>query len=1173
MAVNWTPQQQNAIEARGGSLLVSAAAGSGKTAVLVQRVIGRMLDPHNPVDADRMLIVTFTSAAADEMRQRISKKLWELLEQSPDDKALLRQQLLLEKAKISTIHAFCLDLIREHFQLLDVAPDFRIADERELELLRARAVEDTIASLYMQDGDGAFSQLVELVSSTRDDSRTQQIMLRLYDFIRSHPFYEDWLDAKAALYRVDIPVEESPWGRVLLDFAAQGVDYALLLTRQSLDMMAGDEQLYGAYSPAFLLDLARLEELRAAVTAGVWDGVYDCLSTFGFERLGRLVNYADKPRQDAVKENREQVKKLVGKLRESQFCATAAQHREDMADLWPKVATLFEAVKLLGRNLDALKAEKKLVDFSDLEHLAIRLLVEKTGDGYRPSPAALRIAGGFEEVLVDEFQDTNGAQDFIFKAVSRQEQNLFLVGDVKQSIYRFRQAMPEIFIQKKEQSLPYNGSDFPAKIILGKNFRSRSQLTGAVNFLFNLLMSREMGEINYNEEERLIPGAEYPDDPQAGVELHLIDAEGSAEERTQIEARYVAAQIRRLLESGLTVTAREGQRPIAPGDICVLLRSPKGRMQTYTDALTKAGVPSWADNQSGFLTTDEVSAVVALLQAVDNPLRDLPLVQALLSPLFGFSADRIAAIRLEAPGKPFYLAVTAAAQKGAADCALFLDIIARLRCEAASLPADRIIQRLYDLTGFLPAVQAMEYGSLRLANLRLLVDYAGDYEGRGYRGLCGFVGFINQLLQRGGDLAPASVAAVGAVTVMSIHRSKGLEFPVVVLADTARSFNKRDLRENALLHPTLGFACMRRGAGGLHQFTTLPIEAIKTEGERSMLSEELRVLYVALTRARERMLITACPGDVDKALAGLASPLGSGGGLSPWLVRSGGSYCDWLLAALLHHPDGAPLRERGGAAVAPVQGAQGSFRVVYAQPDPDQHQPEAAAVCLPPADPQLVQEVARRAAYRYPYPEAVATPAKLSVSQVAAGGQGGFSHPRRPAFLAGEGMTGAERGTALHKFMEFADLAAAKADIQAELARLGAASYLSAEEAAAVDLGAVARFLRSPLAGRMFAAQKVYRELRFLCEAGSELLAPYISQNWGDEKTVLQGMADCVFIEQDGAVIIDYKTDKVGSADQLTGLYRPQLELYALVLADYLGVPVRECWLYSFALGEAVRVV
>ena len=1172
MATEWTPQQWDAIMARGGSLLVSAAAGSGKTAVLVERVIGRMLDPENPVDADRMLIVTFSNAAADEMRQRISKKLWELLEQSPDDKTLLRQQLLLEKAHISTIHSFCLELIREHFQLLDVAPDFRIADERELELLRAKAVEITVNSLYAQDEDGSFSELVELISSTRDDSLMEKTLLRLYDFIRSHPFYEDWLDEKAQMYRADLPVEQSPWGRVLLDFAAQGVDYALLLTRQSLDLMQEDEAIYAAYSSAFLQDLGNLQDLWAAIDAGHWDEIYNCLSTFGFEKLKPLRNYEDIPRKEKVTANRKQVRKLIENLRDNQFCATAAQHHEDMADLWPKVNTLFQTVKLLGRNLDALKAEKKLVDFSDLEHLAIRLLVEKTGAGYRPTPAALRIAEQFEEVLIDEFQDTNGAQDLIFRMVSRQEQNLFIVGDVKQSIYRFRQAMPEIFIEKKENSYPYNGKDFPAKIILGKNFRSRSQLTGAVNFLFELLMSKEMGEIDYNEEERLIPGATYPEDPQAGVELHLIEAEGSAEERTKAEASYVATHIRSLLDNGLMVTTKEGQRPITPGDICVLLRSPKGRMQTYTEALTKAGVPCWADNQSGFLDTDEISAVVALLQAVDNPLLDLPLVQTLMSPLFGFSTDRIAEIRLAAPSKPFYVAVCAADQQGAADCRLFLEVMNRLRSEAASLPADRIIQRLYDLTGFLPVVQAMEFGSLRLANLRLLVDYARDYEARGYRGLSGFVGFLTQLRQRGGDLAPASVAAVGAVTVMSIHRSKGLEFPVVILADTARNFNKRDLNENSLLHPTLGFACKRRVAKGLHQFTTLPIEAIKVEGERSMLSEELRVLYVALTRAKERMVITACPGDVDKALAGLGSPL-TDGGLSPWLVRSGGCYCDWLVSALLHHPGGAPLRERSGADLAPKPTAEGSFKVVFASAPDQEEQTAETNISLPPADPLLVQEITQRAAYQYPYLNAVTTPAKMSVSEVAAGGEGGFTHPRRPAFLAGEGMTGAERGTALHKFMEFADLAAAKSGLEAELARLEAARYLSKEEAEAVDLRQVGCFLSSPLADRIFAAQKVYRELRFLCEAGEELLGPYTSREWGDEKTVLQGMADCVFVEDGQAVIVDYKTDKVSAEEELITHYRPQLELYARVLAEFLKMPVKECWLYSFALGRGIRVV
>ncbi|WP_101911484.1 helicase-exonuclease AddAB subunit AddA [Marasmitruncus massiliensis] len=1169
----WTPQQRDAIEARGGTVLVSAAAGSGKTAVLVERVVGRILDPEDPVDADRLLVVTFSNAAALEMKQRIMARIAGLLAEHPDDANLRRQQLLLTRAQISTIHSFCLELIRSNFQQLGISANIRIADEKELDILRMDCAKESVERFHQQNQNGDFGRLTELLSSGRDDSKVFYTLFRLYQFVRSHPFYLDWLDRILLFYGDGVHVADSIWGTCILDYAGDALDYAAGLTRQALDVISGDEKMSAAYYDAFSHDLLQLEQTAALAAARDWDGICRKLEVFSFDKLGAL--RGEDPRKETVQALRTRVKTMVKSLREKQFCATAEEFAEDIAFLRPLVSLLFELVKDFDRTFTSAKQQKNLMDFSDMEHYAIALLVRPAGPGYAPTPLAHSISQLYDEVLIDEFQDTNAAQEMIFKSVSHKESNLFLVGDVKQSIYRFRQAMPELFMEKKKTYLPYNGSDFPAKIILGKNFRSSPEITGGINFFFSLLMSEKIGEIDYDEEEALIAGAKFPQGEQRGCNVCLLDMSDytGEQDKTAIEADFVADRIAGLLESRRQVTQDGKLREIRPSDICVLLRSPAGKAQTYVNALNERGVPVWAEPKSGFLGTKEIAPVVALLRVIGNPLLDIDLAAAMMSALFGFTADEMAEIRIGQKRGPLYTAVCRHAESGNKHCAEFLAALRSLRQLAESAAADEVIRKIYEQTDYMGKVQAMRFGQARRSNLLLLVQYACDYHAGGYKGVSGFTGFLDRLLERGSDLSPAAGLSerADAVRIMSIHRSKGLEFPVVFLCDCAKQFNKEDLRSNTLLHSRLGFACMRRDFEKMIQFTTVPMQALRLELERSMLSEELRILYVALTRAKELLFLTGTAAKTEEKLSGLVYEPDSSGKLPSYQVRGAASYLDWILMAAVHHPDLEGVLAGCGVEASKIPAdAPLSLEIVpISEKQPVCEALEDSEPAQPDADFEALLK--RRLAFRYPYEAQTKIPTKLAVSQLAKGDMAkAYRFARRPAFLLEKGLTGAQRGNAMHKFMQFSDYHAAAADVQGELERMVSKGFLSREEADAVSAEKLKRFFESSLAKRIFASGQVWRELRFLAEAGRELLGEYTGIFDAEGKTAIQGVADCVFLENGGAIIVDYKTDYVKTAEELVQRYRIQLDLYRKVLGESLGLPVKECVLYSFSLSQEI---
>ncbi len=1178
MKRNWTPEQLAAIEARGGSVLVSAAAGSGKTAVLVERVIRRIADPADPVSADTLVVATFSNAAAAEIRERVEAALEERLLASPNDYGLRRQQMLLQKAHIGTIHSFCLNLIRRNFQKLDIPADFRIGDENELALMRGEACSEVIEEAY-QTGDDTFLALVELVSSSRDDRALAQTVERLYAFVRSHPFFDGWFEDKLDQYDPERGLTDTEWGKCILDYACEALSHAKDALQWATDTIMGDEKLTKAYLPAFSADRTHAASLLSLAQSGDWDGLYAALRKSGFARLGSLRGFEDTALKDRLTAVRGEYKDIVKNLRERQLCATTEQHRDDMRDLHPKVARLFALVQSFALRYEEKKREKSYLDFSDLEQLALRLLVRREDGKTLPTPLARELSAEISEICIDEYQDVNEAQNEIFSAVSKEGGNLFLVGDVKQSIYRFRQAMPELFMRCKDEFAPYDGVSFPAKLILGRNFRSRAGVTDAVNFTFHQLMSRRVGEIDYSGEEYLIPAAQYPPADAPFTRLHILDVNEVEEDAGVLEARHIAAEIQALVRGGVPVTDGGVQRPIRYGDIAILLRSVKGRAPVFEKELAACGVPVRGDAGGDALTAREVSVLLALLRAVDNPLSDLDVAAVMLSPMFLFTATQLSYIRLAAPRAPLWLAAAeyAHTDEKTAD---FLQTLSILRTEAVSLPVDRLIDRAYRLTDYDLKVRAMTGGEKRLANLRLLCEYARGYESAGYGGLPGFVRLMTRMTEEGLTLgeAPAFFNTGDTVRIMSIHKSKGLEFPVCFVADCAKQFNRRDLAQQSLLHSRLGFSCKRRLPEEMLQFTTVPHEALRLELARGMTSEELRVLYVAMTRAKERLYITAAEKNIESKLARLAVGLTGGESIDPFTVMGGMSFSDWLISAALRRPEAELLRERAGldGSVVLDNDKEEPWEILIKSAPVEETRQDAslqknrqgeAPRCEPDAD--LLARLRQRVGAQYPHQAAAGIPTKLAVSDIAKK-QGG-TILGAPAFTFSQGLTPAQKGSALHKFMQFADYDAARKNLTEELARMEQLAYLSGEEAAAVDKTALKRFFDGTLAARMFSSERVMRELKFIFALSAAEYAQDDTLPPG-ESVMLQGVADCVFFENGGLVVVDYKTDRVKTAGELASRYATQLYYYKRAMMQSFALPVKQCLLYSFALGEAIEI-
>ncbi len=1174
MAHTWTDAQLDAIEARGGTILVSAAAGSGKTAVLVERVIRRITDEADPMDVSRLLVVTFTRAAAAEMKSRIAARLSALLLERPEDIRLQRQQVLLPGAQISTIDAFCSRLVREHFGKLGIAPSFRVAEGKEYELLKNAAAEEAIEEHYRAHEAGSpFYRLTDLLTSGKNDDALAEQLIALYHFIQTHPFPDAWLTQKLEAFETAAEPLDTAWGAILAHYAQDAACHCISLCEEALAKAQEDDEFAQKYAPAFAGDLAFAEKLKFA-SAQSWDGLYHTLRGYDAVPLASVRGRGEEPLSIQLKALRAAVKKQIASL-QKMISGDSRDFQEDIAEHRALCGALFDLVRTFTEKYTARKREKGALDFSDLTHLTIRLLAGE--DGSR-TPLAREIAQGFDEIMIDEYQDTNDAQDMIFRALSNEERNLFMVGDVKQSIYGFRGAAPGLFLARCEQYPLYDRAAprFPARITLDRNFRSRSGVTGAVNFVFRQLMTAESGGLSYKGGEELVPGAQqYPGSEAPCAEFHIIDTsdfEGEDERRT-LEARRIGRRIRQLMEEKTTVTVDGETRPLRYRDICILLRKGKSVTAQYVRELERQGIPAWAEETGGFFETAEVSTVLSLIQVIDNPNQDIPLLSVMLSPLFGFTAEEVAGLRAAHPRGRLYYAVQAGREESG-HVRAFLEELALFRTLSATLPADRLIAQLYDRTGFTAVVQAMKNGELRLSNLRLVLEYARDYEQTGGQGLSGFVRFLDRLREKGIELAQASALSEAAdvVRVITMHKSKGLEFPVCILADTVVGLQSKNGSRNVLLHRSLGPGMKCQEREGLVTYKTLPYEAVDLGLALEQADEELRLLYVAMTRARERLIVTAAMKNPAKTLSELSQSCGGEETMPGFAVRQGGCMADWVLSCVLRHPSGEALRMLAGAGGAGVLPSEGAWRVEI-QPACEAAEDDGEEVRLAPSAPAHREEVKEILSFVYPRQELSRIPAKTTATELAHEEEGEkWKYRARPHFERRKALTPTERGIAVHKYMQFADYARAAANPEGERTRLVEGRFLSAEESAAVSMDAIRGFFSSPLGIRILNAPRCRPEMRFLSSIDARSVVPDVAEAYAHEQVVLNGVVDCVLEEEDGLVVIDYKTDRTDSMETLADRYRIQLEIYARAMEDCLGKPVREKVIYSFHLGESVSL-
>ena len=1175
MSRNWTNEQRDAINAREGSVLVSAAAGSGKTAVLVERVIERLTDKNNPTDADRLLIVTFTRAAAGEMRERIADAIAERLRENPTDENLINQQMLLPSAKICTIDSFCSGVVKEYFQYLDIAPDFKTADEGELSVLRQKAVDETLEKMYVNGGEN-FRNLVELLFSGRDDRSLGNTIMRLHENSMSFPFPDKWLDSLAKCYEIRTSASESIFGNVICNYVTTAVTYALEVFSSILNDCQGDEDMQKIFLKAVTSDKTQCEYILSRLEEGSWDEARNAIMRFDAVRRGNTPKHL---KDDfTVQRNVAARKKMTENIKalSNVMCCSEKEYTEDMEYFYPMIKSLTEATKLFTQIYGEIKKTKKIADFSDIAHMALSLLVKDGDDSWESTPLAEKIREDYDEILIDEYQDTNLAQDMLFSSISRN--NLFRVGDVKQSIYSFRQAMPQIFIDLKDSYGLYDRENpaYPAKIVLANNFRSRQGVTDIINFIFGQLMSKRCGDIDYGDEEKLVFSAAYGEKEDADSELHLIDtSEIDKQEKSSDEAQaeYVASLINKMIADGYKVKDKDGERNCSYKDFAVLLRSLSGsRGAVYAQVFREKGIPCFTEISGTFLSSVEISLALNILRIIDNPAQDVPLLGVMMSVLFGFTADEVAQVRINKRKGDIYSCILSGEKTEKTKA--FLEKISYWRGLSSCLQVSELIKEIYNDTAIVSVFDAADKSGVKKANLMLLLDYAQSYEKDTFGSLSGFIRFIDRLCEQKQDLSGSLGMSQQAdvVKIMSIHKSKGLEFPVCIVGNCAGKFNRMDENENLVISLKHGLGVIRRDIKTFEQYPTVCHNAIKLSMKQDRLSEELRVLYVALTRAREKLIMVWAGDKIADTCIKYSTDINAlSDSVNPFCVGEATSFDQWILTCLIRHKDCSYLREQIGMDDSAVLPCSVPLKLVVYKASSDSERLQTD-VRTESVDSDFLKLISQRASYRYKYEKLSNIVTKRAASEVDKNFvDRDYFASSMPSFMSEQGLTGAAKGIATHTFIQFADYEKAKADTDGEIERLRLKGLLSDEQAKAIDRGQIKNFFESELARRILSSELVMREKKFTIEVPISEIYPE-TQDITDEKMMIQGIADCAFLEDGELVVVDYKTDRLDSEELFCEKYSSQVTLYKKALSLCTDYNVKQTLLYSFHLSKQIEV-
>lgn len=1260
METKWTDEQLLAIETRGKNLLVAAAAGSGKTAVLVERIIKIITDDNNPVDIDKLLVVTFTNAAASEMRERIGDAISKKLEEMPDSKMLQRQLALLNKSNITTIHSFCLDIIKNNFHLIDLDPGFRIGDETECTLIKQDVLIELFEDKYDKEDEG-FLNLIEAYCTNRDDERLKEIVLKLYNFSMSGPWPSVWLREKAQEFNINSldELEKASWYKVLkeslyldLNNAKNGLDEAIKICEEDSDLapylLTLKPELNGIENAINSLNL-NLEQIYKAVK--------DIEFAYRIKTVKKGIG--DELDKKKVKSLRDDVKKKINQIKGGVFSISLDETLNGIKNMYPIIKSLTELVIEFSDRYVKKKMERVILDFNDLEHLCLKILTcnDENGEVYASS-VAQKFREKFEEVLVDEYQDSNNVQETIISMVSRKDldnSNVFMVGDVKQSIYRFRQAKPELFLEKYN-SYSEEDNKKNRKIMLYKNFRSREEVIKGVNFIFKSLMSKTVGELDYTDKEALNLGASYDEinkdnvyfqdnefidldkiEVSGALELHILDKSSDFEDgkneindeddkendneedlsAVAIEARIIAKRIKELINpsDGKCFMVFDKNlnryRKITYKDIVILLRSTKNWADTIVEELSFGGIPVYADINTGYFQTIEIRTIMSLLHIIDNPMQDIYTIASMRSPIFAFTSEELADIRILNRDNYFYLNVKDIAEdvyderinKSLKDkCAYFIEKIGSWREKSLYMPIDEFLWYLYSDTSYYGYVGAMVNGIQRQANLRILFQRAKQYEQTSFKGLFNFINFINKLRKSSGDLGTAKILGENedVVRIMSIHKSKGLEFSVVFLSGCGKQFNLRDINDSLLFHEELGIGADCIDVKKRIRYTTLQKYAIKKKFELETLSEEMRILYVALTRAKEKLIITGSSSNLQKDIDACYKAGAKGfNKVIPSELLKQKSYLKWIMTALIKHKDGDILRQ-GKNEFVEISDDLSSWKInFYKKSDfgvenvgDSIEKKNISILFLNYSNFEVDKEIRKRLEFRYKYRDVCSVPSNISVSDIKKAEEEIFEpqaenlfseekNRKKPKFIIEEkGLSKAEKGTAMHFVMQKLDLNKVNLlnEIKEQIKNMFEKGLITKDEEESINIFKIYKFFKSNLGQRLLKAYKenkqVFRELPFITEIPVKRIdKDLIDKIFNNEKLRLQGIIDCFFEEDDGIVLLDYKTDYVenGKEKEILDKYKVQIDLYTETLERVIGKKVKERYLYLFGIDKEVK--
>ena len=1168
MADKLTREQQMAVDDRGGKLLVSAAAGSGKTKVLVDRLMKYLQDPVSPANLDEFLIITYTKAAASELRGKIAAKLTEKIAENTESR-LQQQMQRLFLTKISTVHGFCADILRENAYRLGLSADFRVADENECRELRDQVLSDLLDRAYegaVENED--FRAFVDTQGVGRNDKLVPELILKVYDSAKCHLDPEGWLEE--CLEAADIAdctdASETVWGKYLMDDLMEYLDCQIRVLEQCVreaECVDGLEKAAGNIHET----LQALRELRGCTT---WDEVVE-RKEIPFSRYPAIRKCGDMDVKERIKAARDACKDdLPGKLKA--FSDPSALVLEDLAQASAGTRGIIALVRQFDREFSQVKRNRRILDFSDLEHKTLDLLLGKRRE--YPTAAAREIGQRFREILVDEYQDSNEVQDKIFSALTEKRQNCFMVGDVKQSIYQFRLADPGIFLQKyasyvaAEEAQPGEGR----KILLSRNFRSGGEVIEAVNDIFVRCMSPEVGGLYYGDQEALVEGIEHVSLPEPAVELYALQAR---EESYAEEASFVAQRIRQMLDEKTLIRDGAGFRPVTPDDIVILLRSPGSSGGYFQKALEVRGIRCASGGGNDLLLTSEIATLRSFLEAIYNPRQDIPLLSVLASPVFGFTADELAAVRARQKRGSIYDALC---QDAGEKTRQFITTLEALRQEARMSTLSQLLEKCYGLTTMDSIYAAMAGGEARSANLQTFFQLAADYEMGNHRDLGQFLDHLRALEDKG--LISAGASAAGCVTIMSIHKSKGLEFPVVFLSGLSRRFNRDSLQARILADKELGLGLSVADQAHRMRYPTIAKRAIAAKMQSESLSEELRVLYVAVTRARDRLIMTYMHQNLENKLKDIALRADFDGG--KLLTRDVSCPGDWVLLTALHKTEAGELFALGGRPRETVMG-RFPWKICTAEAPQSDGAGAATEEVRGKMPENALERLKTALEFSYAHSAAVEAPSK----HTATGRKGRLKDEeaaentrqapatqrswRKPGFLEAD-RQGKTYGNAMHSAMQFLkyDRCINLAAVEQEIARLVTEGFLTAEQGNLVNCRDIAAFFETPEGKLLREGAEHIREFKFSILDDASNYGPGLE----GEQVLLQGVVDCALIGEDGITIIDFKTDRVTEETAVAAAerYRPQVETYAEALSRIYEMPVTAKKLYFFRLKRFVDV-